>query len=233
GTVIGEMPLALMRDLNLQQTTAPKIVAGTTDSLAAFIATGAHQIGEGVTSLGSTLVLKLISDKAVFAPESGIYSHKLGKYWLVGGASNSGGAVIRQFFTDSQITTLTAQIDLSQSPPDYYPLPATGERFPVADPNMPPRLTPRPASDSLFLHGLLNGIANIEQQAYGKLQQRCGIALKSVRSVGGGAANPVWTKIRQQKLAVLFLPVLNTEAAYGAALLAKDGLQTFEEDNHG
>ncbi len=233
GTVIGEMRLALMQDLKLKQTTAPKIVAGTTDSLAAFIATGAHQMGDGVTSLGSTLVLKLISDKAVFSPELGIYSHKLGDHWLVGGASNSGGAVIRQFFTDSQTAALTAQIDLNQSPPDYYPLPTVGERFPVADPHMSPRLTPRPASDSLFLHGLLNGIANIEQQAYGKLQQLCGIALKSVRSVGGGAANPVWTQIRQQKLAVPFLPVLNTEAALGAALLAKDGLNAFNGVNHG
>ncbi|MDX1573338.1 MAG: FGGY-family carbohydrate kinase [Methylophaga sp.] len=233
GTVIGEMPLALMRDLNLQQTTSPKIVAGTTDSLAAFIATGAHQIGDGVTSLGSTLVLKLISNNAVFAPEFGIYSHKLGDHWLIGGASNSGGAVIRQFFSDSQIVALTEQINLSQSPPDYYPLPTIGERFPVADPNKSPQLTPRPASDSLFLHGLLNAIANIEQQAYAKLQQLCGTTLKSVRSVGGGAMNPVWTQIRQQKLTVPFLPVFNTEAAYGTALLAKEGLQIFDEDNHG
>ena len=233
GTVTGEMPLALMLNLKLQQKTAPKIIAGTTDSLAAFIATGAHQTGDGVTSLGSTLVLKIISDKAVFAPAFGIYSHKLANHWLVGGASNSGGAVIRQFFTDPKIATLTAQIDLSQSPPDYYPLPATGERFPVADPRMSPRLTPRPDSDSLFLHGLLNGIANIEQQAYGKLQQLCGTTLNSVRTVGGGAANPIWTQIRQQKLAVAFLPVSFSEAAYGAALLAKGELQTFDEDNHG
>ncbi len=233
GSVIGEMPMSLMQYLKLQQITPPKVVAGTTDSLAAFIATGASKIGDGVTSLGSTLVLKLISEKPVFAPEYGIYSHKLGNHWLVGGASNSGGAVIRQFFTDAQIATLTEQIDVSQIPPDYYPLPAIGERFPVADPRMSPRLTPRPTSDSLFLYGLLNGIANIEQQAYDKLQQLCGTTLNSVRTVGGGAANPIWTQIRQQKLAVPFLPVCFSEAAYGAALLAKDRLQTFDEVIHG
>lgn len=233
GSVIGEMPMSLMQQLKLQQITPPKVVAGTTDSLAAFIATGASEVGDGVTSLGSTLVLKLISEKPLFAPEYGIYSHKLGNLWLVGGASNSGGAVIRQFFTDTQIAVLTAQIDLSQSPPDYYPLPAIGERFPLADPQMSPRLTPRPVSDSLFLHGLLDGIANIEQQAYAKLQQLSSTALKSVRSVGGGAANPIWTQIRQHKLAVPLLPVNNSEAAYGVALLAKDGLQTFNGVNHG
>ncbi|MDT8311992.1 MAG: FGGY-family carbohydrate kinase [Methylophaga sp.] len=233
GTILGEMSLTLIQKLKLDQTVAPKIIAGTTDSLAAFIATGAHQRGDGVTSLGSTLVLKLISDKAVFAPEFGIYSHKLGNHWLVGGASNSGGAVIRQFFTDPQIAAFTAQIDLNQTPPDYYPLPDIGERFPVADPQMSPQLTPRPASDSLYLHGLMNGIANIEQQGYAKLQHCCGTALKSVRSVGGGAANPVWTQIRQQKLAVPFLSVFNTQAAYGTALLAKDGLHIFDKVSHG
>ena len=229
GTVIGEMPLALMQALKLRQTTAPRIVAGTTDSLAAFIATGARQIGDAVTSLGSTLVLKLVSKQ----PAYGIYSHKLGKHWLVGGASNSGGAVLRQFFSDAQIIALSGQIDLTQAVPDYYPLPATGERFPVADPQMPARLTPRPDSDSLFLLGLLNGIANIEQAGYDKLQQICGTRLTALRTVGGGAANPVWTQLRQQKLAVPFLPVLHTEAAYGAALLAKNGLSFFDEVTNG
>ena len=40
------------------------IVAGTTDGCAAFLAAGAERIGEGVTSLGSTIVLKLLVDHA-------------------------------------------------------------------------------------------------------------------------------------------------------------------------
>lgn len=163
----------------------------------------------------------------------GIYSHKLGNYWLAGGASNSGGVVLKQYFNNQQLSELSTQIDLNVSPPDYYPLPSIGERFPMADPQMPPRLTPRPASDSLFLHGLLNGIANIEQSGYAKLQQLGDTKLQTLRSVGGGAENQVWTKIRQQKFAVTFLPVLHSEAAYGAALLAKDGLTAFNEVDDG
>ena len=83
------------------------IKAGTTDSLAAFIATGANRVGEGVTSLGSTLVLKLICKNPVFDAETGLYSHKLGNRWLCGGASNTGGAVLRHFFTDEQLMTLS------------------------------------------------------------------------------------------------------------------------------
>ena len=37
------------------------VCAGTTDSIAAFLASGANSPGEAVTSLGSTLVLKLLS----------------------------------------------------------------------------------------------------------------------------------------------------------------------------
>lgn len=233
GTVIGEMSADLLAQLGLTQTTAPKIIAGTTDSIAAFIATGAHKTGEGVTSLGSTLVLKLITDKPVFAANLGIYSHKLGRYWLVGGASNSGGCVLRQFFTDTEIMALSQQIDISQQPPDYYPLSKPGERFPAADPQMPPRLSPRPDRDSVFLHGLFNGIANIEQQGYTKLQQLCGTTLQSIRSVGGGAVNSVWTQIRHQKLSVPFFPVLHAEAAFGAALLARTGLDAFNEVTDG
>lgn len=76
--------------------------------------------------------------------------------WLraAGGASNSGGAVLRSFFTDGQLTALTSQIDVSAPPGlGYYPLPKAGERFPINDPQLQPRLTPRPDSDAEFLHG--------------------------------------------------------------------------------
>jgi sugar (pentulose or hexulose) kinase len=48
--------------------------AGTTDSIAAFLAAGVRQNGEAVTSLGSTLVLKLLSDTRVESGEHGVYS---------------------------------------------------------------------------------------------------------------------------------------------------------------
>jgi sugar (pentulose or hexulose) kinase len=59
--------------------------------------------------------------------------------------------------------------------------------------------------------------------AYGRLAELGGPALKSLRSVGGGAANPVWTEIRQRRLGVPFLPALSEEAAAGTARLALQG----------
>lgn len=201
------------------------ICAGTTDSTAAFIASGASKPGEAVTALGSTLVLKVISEQPLFAPEFGIYSHPLGDRWLVGGASNSGGAVLREFFSDEQMAVMTPLLK-PQEPTgfDYLPLPSPGERFPVNDPNLAPRLEPRPNDDLHFFQGLLEGIARIEKRGYDKLAELGAPYPSSIRSNGGGAANPAWTEIRASMLSVPMLPAVQSEAAFGAALLARDGL---------
>ena len=200
------------------------IVAGTTDGCASFLATGADQAGDGVSALGTTLTVKLLSDKPLFAPEFGLYSHRVLDRWLAGGASNSGGIVLAAHFSPEEIVTLSAQIDPDRpSGLDYYPLVKPGERFPIADPALPPRLTPRPPEDALFLQGLFEGMAGIEALAYSRLAELGGPALTSIRSVGGGAANPVWSAIRAKRLGVPARPVASEEAAAGAARLAIHG----------
>lgn len=200
------------------------VIAGTTDSVAAFIASGAARPGEAVTSLGSTLVLKVISSTPVFAAEFGVYSHRLGDRWLVGGASNTGGAVLRRYFSDDQLAALSR--DMHPDVPTglaYYPLTAPGERFPVNDPSLAPRLTPRTDDPVMFLQGLFEGIAAIEKRGYDRLTQLGAPYPLNMRSVGGGAHNPAWRVIRQRMLGIPFVEPLNLEASYGAALLSRDG----------
>lgn len=197
------------------------VCAGTTDSIAAFLASGVQFPGEAVTSLGSTLVLKLLSETRVDDARYGIYSHRLGDLWLVGGASNTGGAVLKQFFTDAELKHLSEQIQPAQASPfDYYPLLTPGERFPINDPQLQPKLDPRPDSPVEFLHGLLEGMARIEVRGYRLLQELGATPLSRVYTAGGGAKNPVWTEMRSRHLQVPVLPSAQTEAAYGTALLA-------------
>jgi sugar (pentulose or hexulose) kinase len=106
---------------------------------------------------------------------------------------------------------------------DYYPLPSVGERFPIADPMLAPRITPRPVQDADFLHALFEGVAGIEAIAFERLAELGAPPLRSMRSVGGGAANPVWTRIRARRLGVPMVAPLSDEAAFGAALLAMWG----------
>ncbi|CAN5433307.1 FGGY-family carbohydrate kinase [soil metagenome] len=224
GTPIGTVTPEIATRFGLPPATA--IIAGTTDGCASFLATGADAVGDAVTALGSSLTLKVLSDRPVFAPQFGIYSHRMGDFWLAGGASNTGGKVLAHFFTTERIRALSLSIDPDRPTGlDYYPLIVTGERFPIADPTYAPRLEPRPPDDTLFLHALLEGIASIEALGYRRLAELGGPAIKSVRSVGGGAKNPAWTKIRRNRLDVPFRDAFSEEAAAGSARLALRGAE--------
>lgn len=203
-----------------------QIVAGTTDGVAAFLATGASELGDAVSSLGSTLVVKLLAPAPIAAPAYGIYSHRLGDRWLAGGASNAGGASLRVHFDVARMVELTPRLRPDEPTGlDYYPLPAPGERFPVDDPALASRVSPRPADDARFFQGLLEGLAQIEGLAYERLAELGAPRLRSVRSVGGGTANPAWARIRARRLDVPMLEPAHTEAAFGAARLAAEALR--------
>ncbi|KAH9657020.1 D-ribulose kinase [Citrus sinensis] len=202
------------------------VCTGTTDSIAAFLAARATEPGKAVTSLGSTLAIKLLSTSRIEDARFGVYSHRLDDKWLVGGASNTGGAVLRQIFTDEQLEKLSEHIDpMEVSPLDYYPLQVVGERFPVADPKMVPRLHPRPKSDVEYLHGILESIARIEAEGYSLLKDMGATQVDEVFTAGGGAKNEKWSKIRERVLGLPVSRAIQIEAAYGAALLALKGAQ--------
>jgi sugar (pentulose or hexulose) kinase len=219
GTPIGQVSGQAAIALGLPE--GITIAAGTTDGCATFLASGASAPGEASTALGSTIVLKLLSERPIFAPELGIYSHRLGDTWLAGGASNCGGKTLLQFFTPDQLAALEASLDpLQPTGTDYYPLPAVGERFPVADAQLAPRLTPRPTSDARFLQGIYEAFARVEQTGYAKLASLGGPALRDVRHAGGGARSAAWMSLRAAALGVPQLPAWSEEAAAGAARLA-------------
>ena len=111
---------------------------------------------------------------------------------------------------------------------DYYPLAAIGERFPYADPELVPRM-PRSLPDDRsarahIFQGLLEGISRIEASAYRLLHELGAPYPARVLSVGGGAANQAWTRIRQRYLGVPVSRAEHHQAAYGAALLAMHGV---------
>ncbi|HHH36059.1 MAG TPA: carbohydrate kinase [Gammaproteobacteria bacterium] len=224
GTPLGPLDAGLARELGLPLTL--QVMAGTTDGVAAFLASGAAR-DEAVTSLGSTLILKIRAEKPVNDVRYGVYSHPLGDHWLAGGASNCGGAVLRQHFSDEELARMTPLLRPDEPTGlDYYPLPRPGERFPVSDPDLAPRLTPRPADPVRFFQGILEGIAAVEARGYRLLAELGAPYPRRVLTVGGGAANPAWTRIRARALGVPVSPAPCQEAACGAARLAGAGEHT-------
>jgi sugar (pentulose or hexulose) kinase len=219
GTPVGRVSVEAREKFGFGEATI--VVAGTTDGCASFLATGACAPGEGVTALGSTLTLKLLSDRPIFAPEYGIYSHRVLGLWLAGGASNTGGNVLAHFFEPDELAELSRRISLDRPTGlDFYPLLSPGERFPICDPAWPPRLEPRPANRTVFLQAILEGVAGIEALGYRRLAELGGPPLCSVRTVGGGAANAAWRTIRARVLGVPLEAPLSEEAATGTARLA-------------
>lgn len=103
------------------------------------------------------------------------------------------------------------------------PLPAPGERFPVDDPELLPVLEPRPVSDALYLHGLLEGLAEIEAQGWQRLNELGAAAPRRIISIGGGARNPQWRRLRERRLGCA-VTSCQTPPAAGVARLAQQAL---------
>lgn len=232
GAVIGAIDPELAEELGLSRECA--ITAGTTDSNAAFMASGITTAGAAVTSLGSTLAIKQLSASYVEDSTRGVYSHRFPstdqserEMWLVGGASNVGCAVLRQqMFSENELEECSMLIDpADESPLQYYPLTKTGERFPVPDAKKQPVLEPVPEDRTAFLHGILQGISTVEREGYKALTEIGASSPTLILTAGGGSRNAIWTKMRERRLREFFPGVtvtsaVNTEASFGAALLA-------------
>ena len=219
GQLVG--PIGAKAAAELKLPASCQIVSGTTDANAAVLA-AEPQEGDGVAVLGTTLVLKQFAPAPLKGP--GINNHRIAGRWLVGGASNAGGGVLRQFFSQEQLEELSRQINPERpSGLGLRPLPHKGERFPIDDPELEPVLEPRPVSDALYLQALLEGLSNIESQGWQRLEELGAPKVQRVLSVGGGASNPQWRALRQK---LLNKPVLNRSKASPAAAMALLARQT-------
>ena len=215
-----------------------RVVAGTTDSVAAFAAARCSDCGDCVTSLGSSLALKLVSETRVDDAAAGVYSHRLCGKWLVGGASNLGGWLLRSHFDDDELVKLTAELrdeatsslgsDAAKktilSELDYFPGVLMGFGLSVEEATK--RLcSDRPESDAEFLRAILSSVARVEARSYDTLvSMGASHAPKRVFTAGGGARNDFWSSLRSEAMGGVFVAKSPfTEAAYGTALLARMG----------
>ena len=98
------------------------------------------------------------------------------------------------------------------------------------DPTLEPILEPRPISDALFLHGLLEGLALIEARGWKRLHELGAPKPQRVISLGGGARNPQWRRIRERMLGCPVVSCRQPPAA-GVATLALGGLSQAQSNN--
>ncbi len=219
GQVMGSICCKKANELNLPKNL--KVIAGTTDSNAGVLAACPNK-DDGITILGSTIVIKKFVNKTLSG--NGISNHKLLGNWLSGGASNAGAAVLLDFFNLEYIEELSKQINPNKSTGlNLLPLSNKGERFPIDDPNLEPILEPRPVSDSLYLHALFEGLAKIEARGWKKLHELGAGFPRQIITIGGGAKNITWKKIREREIGIP-IKICSRPPAAGVASIALKGL---------
>lgn len=208
-------------------TTLPEIIAGTTDGCASALAAGLERTGDAVTSLGSTLTLKILSDRPVHSAAHGIYSHRILGRWLAGGASNAGGAILGRLFPSTELERYS-RLGIADAPAAtrFVPLDCSGERFPVADPYLLPRLVPRPPDDEGFFLAILDSLVRWERRGYTALKAAGAPDVHRLTAIGGGTLNGAWMETRRRDLAFDVFKPLSTSPAFGAARLARIGAAT-------
>lgn len=194
------------------------VYAGMTDGCTAQISAGGSTVGSAVTTLGTTLVLKVVADKEVSGP--GFYSHRLpASRWLAGAASNLGGISFSKFNADIEQWNEKAAAH-GYASHIVYPLVGTGERFPIADSTMRALHTGEPTSQTDEFRGILEGIAFAERLSYEILGAAGAPSFDELFTVGGGSKSRLWNSIRAAVMNRTITVVQDAGSDLGAARLA-------------
>ena len=201
------------------------VYAGMTDGCAAQIAAGALSPGAWNSVLGTTLVLKGVSDQLLTDPTGAVYSHRHPDGgWLPGGASSTGAGVLTELLPGADLDALDGAAR-SRGAIDavIYPLTKTGERFPFVAPQAE-RFTLGDTPDDLHTYAaVLQGVAFVERLAFEHLETLGADPVRSVSLTGGATRSGYWNQLRADVLGVpVELPAV-PDPAYGMAVLAASG----------
>jgi sugar (pentulose or hexulose) kinase len=201
--------------------TGVPVLAAASDGLASLVGSGASEPGQANTTLGTTLVWKVLtSAKPRLGP--GMYCHHLPNNLRVpGAASNTGPGSLR--FEDTGATPEEMDRRAAAHLPtsiQCYLLGSRGERFPFLNPRAEAFWDGQPASPDEAYAAQLQSLACVERWGYERLEA-CGVAVgNEVFSAGSAAASPVLSQLRANILNRNVVRTANPTASFGAAILA-------------
>ncbi|MGW4201769.1 FGGY-family carbohydrate kinase [Streptomyces sp. NPDC004726] len=197
---------------------------GMTDGCAAQMATGAVTPGRFVGVLGTTYVLKGVSEELVRDPAGALYSHRHPHgWWLPGGASSTGGEALAAVDPVRLPALDSAAAARGPASCVRYPLLREGERFPFVSGEARGFRLGDPADEADAHRAALEGVAFLERLALDRVQE-LGIEVSGpLHAAGGGSRSAVWTAIRATVLDRPIRVADRVETAFGAAVLAATG----------
>ncbi len=243
--VTGQLTFAAAAELGLS--TECLVVGGAGDCAAGAVGNGIVGTGKLSTSIGTSGIMFVHSDKVEIDPEGRLHTfcHAVHGKWHMMGVSLTGGGGLQWFrnrlcAAESEAAktsggdcyeTLTAEA--AAVPPGsqgLFFLPyLAGERTPHADPDA------RACFIGLTLaHGrghmvraLMEGVAYAMRDSLSIIRE-LGVPVKQIRASGGGSRSPLWRQIQADVFGQKVVTI-NAEQgpAYGVALLAAVGAGAF------
>ncbi|GGP01035.1 carbohydrate kinase [Nonomuraea glycinis] len=227
GSVLGVVCAAAAEATGLPEGTP--VIAGTTDGCAAQLGAGALRPGSWNSVLGTTLVLKGVTEELIHDPLGVVYSHRAPDgSWLPGGASSTGAGVLARDLPGRDLAALSRQATARYGTggggtdflPITYPLVSRGERFPFAAPEAEGFTLGEAADDVERYVAILRGAAFVERLCFDYLDLLGAPVDGEIILTGGATRSAYWNQLRAD---VLGRPVTlreNAEPALGMALLA-------------
>lgn len=230
GTKIGTITQKAAEILGLSVNTP--VYAGATDGYASSLAAGLARPGQWATVIGTTMVLKGITNKLITDSQGRIYSHKHPQgWWLPGGASNVGGQYLNQITDKSNFEELNKSVSKSGATGEIcYPLITQGERFPFVSANACGFYSGSPEIESHY-RAAMEGVGYTERLSYELLEELgCEVA-NDIFTSGGACKSDEWLQIRANILNKKLAVPESTDAAMGSAMIAAAGtLETKLDD---
>lgn len=200
------------------------LVAGATDSNAAFYASGAAEAGDWSTTIGTTLAVKGLSAQRIDDPQARIYCHKHPDgTWLPGGASNAGGEILRKRYSGRMKEMDEAASERGRTSHLIYPSIREGERLPYAVSSFAPFMEGDPDDEVGFFLGCLEGTACVEALVYDLLESLGATVGDTIYATGGATESSLWLQIRADMLQKRLCVPAHPNSAMGAAVLAAAG----------
>ena len=203
-----------------------RVTGGSTDGYASELAAGAVAPGRWASIIGTTLVLKGVTEKLVLDPLGASYSHRLpGGAWLPGGASNLGGRTLNAVCGGRTFDEMNALSEkLIPTGVRCYPLPGRGERFPFVLPDCEPFYIGDVTGDKLY-PAIMEGVGFGERLALERMESiGCEVG-DTISTAGGACKSALWLRIRASILNKRLIVPQTVDAAMGSCLLAAS--QTF------
>ncbi len=218
GTIIGTISADTSRKTGLPESI--KVAVGITDGCASQIASGAINPGDWNTTIGTTMVIKGVTEKEVIDPFGRIYSHRHpAGYWMPGGASNTGADWVSTEFGDN-LTELNSEASkLIPTGHISFPLRQQGERFPIICPEAT-GFEPAGLSEAERFTANMEGVAYLERYAYELIQHLSGEKVNAVYTAGGASNSDTWLTIRANVMNKPIYKMKYVSGAVGAAILA-------------